>query len=478
MGAGIAQAALTSGLNVTLYDLSPEVLQRARKDILARISRMIEKGRLETGFDVTAGQHLTLATCLQDFSSCDLVIEAIIERLEPKQKLFGLLEGIVGDSAILATNTSSISVAAIASGCKRLERICGLHFFNPVPLMRLVEVIKAPSTSEKTVQAGFAFAEQLGKTPVAVKDGPGFLVNLAGRAYVTEALHVVQEGVTDVATVDRVMRDAAGFVMGPFQLMDLTGIDVNFPATTTIYQGYQHDPRLKTTTLHELMCNAGFYGQKAQRGYYDYSDGSSVTLTVEAAEKNKLQLTIALPEPVSGLEVLQLDCGFAQDKSGVNLVAPVGEDATSICHRLNLDPKNTVAVDLTALEKKHLTLMSAPGGCEAKNRVANCLRSHGYKVEVIKDSPGFIMQRILAMVANLGCELAQIGVGAPKDIDTAMKLAQNYPKGPLEWADHLGLSTVHQILSHLQSITGSDRYRPSLWLRRRAMLNLSSKASD
>lgn len=478
MGVGIAQTALTSGLAVVLFDLDADVLQQAKANILARISRMIEKRKLDKGFDVTAEQHLILANSLEDLSSCDFVIEAIIERLEPKQELFAHLENVVGEKTVLATNTSSISVAAIASVCTHRERVCGMHFFNPVPLMQLVEVIKAPSTSDETILAGLALSQQLRKTPVIVKDGPGFLVNLAGRAYVTEALHIVQEGVTDVATVDRIMRHAAGFPMGPFQLMDLTGIDVNFPATNTIYQGFQHDPRLKTTTLHELMCNAGFYGQKTGRGYHDYSDGGPDLSPVQTAADGKLTLSVSLPEPAEGLDTLQRNCGFTVDSAGVSLVAPTGEDATAICHRLNLDPAHTVAIDLTAIDRQHLTLMSAPGGSAAVTSVAACLRSHGYRVEVIKDSPGFVLQRILAMIANLGCELAQIGVGAPDDIDTAMKLAQNYPKGPLEWADYLGPQTVYQVLQQLQMITGSDRYRPSLWLRRRALLNLSSKVES
>jgi 3-hydroxybutyryl-CoA dehydrogenase len=170
------------------------------------------------------------------------------------------------------------------------------------------------------------------------------------------------------------------------------------------------------------------------------------------------------------------ECGLSEG-DGPILIAPVGEDASTACHRLELDPRRTVAIDFTALDKRHLTLMTPPGGTEAE-KVAAWLRSHKFQVEIIKDSPGFVLQRVLAMVANLGTELAQIGVGSPKDIDLAMKLAQNYPKGPLEWAEHLGAPKTHAILRGLQEVTGSDRYRPSLWLRRRALLGLSIYQAD
>jgi len=398
-----------------------------------------------------------------------VVIEAIIERLDAKQSLFKALEDVVAPDAVLATNTSSLSVAAIALGCKHRERVCGLHFFNPVPLMKLVEVISAPATSELTMEIATALSKTIGKVPVRVKDGPGFLVNLAGRAYATEGLHIVQENVADPAIVDRIMRDACGFRMGPFELMDLTGIDVNFQATSYIYQGYQHDVRLKTTTLHELMFNAGLYGRKTGQGFYAYGADTPPAPAPAAAAPGGFAATLA--EAAAGFDVLRRDYGLTEGGDTV-LAAPMGEDASTLAARLGIDPARLVALDLIALDRKHVTLMAPLGGSEERlAAVALWLRGHGLTVEIIKDSPGFVAQRILAMVANLGCELAQIGIGTPQDIDLAMKLAQNYPRGPLEWAAHLGPANVHGILTAIQAITGSDRYRPSLWLRRRALLN-------
>jgi len=471
MGAGIAQIGLTSGLQVILYDLNAAALEQARKDVLGRVARMVEKGQLPEGSVEDADGRLKLAGEIADFAPAELVVEAIIERLEPKQALFAQLEAVVADTAILATNTSSLSVAAIAAKCANKARVCGLHFFNPVPLMKLVEVIVAPATSAEVAEAATAISRKIGKVPVTVKDGPGFLVNLQGRAYTLEALAVVQESVTDPATVDRIMRDGAGFRMGPFELMDLTGIDVNFAATTFIYEGYQHDPRLKTTTLHELMFNAGRFGRKTGQGYHDYAPGAELPVRPSASENPP----VLRPKLVGESRHWDTFADLAKIEAGddVNLIAPIGEDCSTACHRLGLDPASTVAIDFTAIDRRHLTVMSAPGGGAAAQRVADWLRGQGLAVEVIQDSPGFVLQRILAMVANLGCELAQIGVGAPSDIDTAMKLAQNYPLGPLEWAEKLGVANTLSIMETLQRITGSDRYRPSLWLRRRALLGLS-----
>ena len=472
MGAGIAQVGLTSGLAVVLFDLNAEALAKAGKEIEGRIARMVEKGQLAEGETGPAMDRLTLAASLADFASCDAVIEAIVERLEPKQALFAELEGIVAPDAILASNTSSLSIAAIARNCTHRHRVCGLHFFNPVPLMKLVEVIAAPGTSAAITQRATALSQTLGKVPVTVKDGPGFLVNLQGRAYITEGLAITQEGVADPATIDRIMKGGAGFRMGPFELMDLTGIDVNYPVSTFIFEGYQYDPRLKTTTRHALMADAGLYGRKTGKGFYDYSDQAAAAPDPPAPSGRKLRPRLGEMSPHWA------KLGDVETGEDVTLIAPLGEDCATACHRLGLDPRRTVAVDFTGADRRHLTVMAAIGGKAAAEDVADWLRGLDFAVEVIGDSPGFVLQRILAMIANLGCELAQIGVGTPGDIDTAMKLAQNYPLGPLEWAEKLGVGNCLEIMRQLQAITGSDRYRPSLWLRRRALLGLGAHTLD
>lgn len=472
MGSGIAQIGLTSDMSVVLIDKDQGALDRAVQDIHSRIARLVEKGVLAGEKLDAMRDRLSTSTDIAALAPCEVVIEAIVERLEPKQALFADLEDIVGEQCILATNTSSLSVAEIAAKCRDRKRVCGMHFFNPVPLMKLVEVVIAPGTSSAVGEAAHRLSLKLGKVPVTVRDGPGFLVNLQGRAYTTEALAIAQEGVADFATIDRIMRDGAGFRMGPFELMDLTGIDVNYPVTQFIYEGYQHDQRLRTTTRHALLAAAGNFGRKSGQGFFDYGEARTETPVELAAGGVDLRPRLIGAEPV--WEALRAATRLVEG-ADVNLVAPVGEDCATACHRLGLDPAITVAVDFTAVERRHLTVMSAIGGSPATERVAQWLRGQGLTVEIVQDSPGFVLQRILAMVANLGCELAQIGVGSPADIDTAMKLAQNYPLGPLEWADKLGVATCHAILVQLQAITGSDRYRPSLWLRRRALLGLSAR---
>lgn len=471
MGAGIAQIGLTAGLQVVLFDISADALATAAEQIMARIARLEEKGGLVDGSADEARGRLVLAGNLAQFAACEVVVEAIAERLDMKQQLFADLEAVVRPTAMLATNTSSLSVAAIGSLCSHKERVCGLHFFNPVPVMKLVEVIVTPATSPQIAEFAVEVSKLIGKVPITVKDSPGFLVNLQGRAYALEALAIAQEQVADPAAIDRIMRDGAGFRMGPFELMDLTGIDVNFAASSYIYEGYQHDPRLKTTTLHQLMAHAGLFGRKTGRGFFGYVEGGEVAPS-PAVPEVPLTLMPRIADPGPAWEKL-IEATGLEAGDDVILIAPIGEDCASACHRLGLDPKRTVALDLTAIERQHITVMSAIGGSAGGAQVSHWLRGFGFKTEIIQDSPGFVLQRILAMVANLGCELAQIGVATPQDIDLAMKLAQNYPRGPLEWAEWLGLAKVHEIMCQLQSITGSDRYRPSLWLRRRAQLGCS-----
>jgi 3-hydroxybutyryl-CoA dehydrogenase len=472
MGAGIAQVGLTAGMRVVLFDMSADALARAIDEVAGRLARLEAKGQLPEGGAQAAMGRLSPASSLTGFASCDVVIEAIVERLDAKQALFTELESIISETALLASNTSSLSISAIARQCRHQARVCGLHFFNPVPLMKLVEVIAAPGTSEEAAQRATKLAKALGKVPVVAKDGPGFLVNLQGRAYTTEALAILQEGVADPATIDRIMKRGAGFRMGPFELLDLTGIDINYPVSTYIFEGYQYDPRLKTTTLHALMADAGLYGRKTGKGFYQYGDADPVEPAAPVPSGRDLR-----PRLGDGSAHWALLGDFAAGDD-LTLIAPVGEDCTTACHRLGLDPSRTVAVDFTGAERGLLTVMAAPGGGQAAQAAADWLRGREFAVEVIKDSPGFVLQRILAMIANLGCELAQIGVGTPDDIDLAMKLAQNYPLGPLEWAEKLGLPQCHEIMLQLQAITGSDRYRPSLWLRRRALLGLPVRAID
>lgn len=484
MGAGIAQVALAADLTVYLYDADSAALIRAKEQIKARLDRLEEKKQIGAGVAARMLSSLKLAASLSDLAGSQVIIEAIVELLEAKQQLFSALEQVVSADTLLATNTSSLQVTAVSRTCNHRERVFGMHFFNPVPLMKLVEIIGGAETNGATLEAATGLARRLNKTPVRARDVPGFLVNLAGRAFATEALHIHHEGVADLATIDWIMRESVGFRMGPFELMDLTGIDVNFPATRYIYEGFQQDPRLKTTLLHESLFKAGRFGRKTGQGFHTYhADGTRLEIPQGVLS---VLLPSDLPVVFLGQDNLHLqELAWknlrveAKDAPDLTiLVAPVGEDASTVAARLNLDPSRTVAIDFVGIDRKFLTLMGAIGAHQRALRLADQLRAQGFRVATIRDSPGFVAPRIVSMIANLGCEIAQAGIGAPKDIDLAMRLAQNYPRGPLEWAEHLGAARTWQLLRELQEITGSDRYRPSLWLRRRALLNLSVYFQD
>jgi len=479
MGSGITQSALAAGLKVILFDRQRDAVQRASDAVLNRLKSDAGKGRLAPHVAGSADSRLTRASSLSELRDAQLVVEAIVEQLTAKQEVFAALETITAPGCVLASNTSSLSIAAIARNCERPDRICGMHFFNPVPLMRLVEIIRGPSTSDETLGIARDLARHLDKVAIDAVDAPGFLVNLGGRAYVTEALHLVQEGAASIPAIDAIMREAGGFRMGPFELMDLTGIDVNLPVTKQIFEGYQGEPRLQTTYLHQLMVDAGKYGRKAGQGFYDYSGGAMPARANRAeATDSTSPVSFATGDRLgSTLSEALRSRGLAVSDRTVDpiLIEPFGEDVATVCSREGMDARRVVGIDATGLSRNVLTIMAPIGADETLELTRSWLAAVGYTVYVIADTPGFVAQRILAMIANLGCEIAQMRLGTPADIDRAMELGLNYPAGPLAIADLMGLPTVHRTLANLQTVTGSDRYRPSLWLRQRSMLGLSAK---
>ena len=478
MGQGIAQVAIQGGVKTLLFDAKPNGAETGRDQITKRLDRLVEKGRIGDDDATGARQRLGVANDLQALANVDAVVEAVFEDIDIKTKLFSELEAVVSEDCILASNTSSIPIASIARGCKKRDRVAGMHFFNPVPLMKLVEIIRATDTSDETVSALTKLGERMTRVPVTVADMPGFLVNMGGRAYTTEALRLAHEGVATPEQIDAIMRDCRHFRMGPFELMDLTGIDVNFPASNIIYNGYMQDPRIKTAPNHEAIYNSGRWGRKTQRGWYTYEDGKMVNppspdLTTEVSAASH----VAIAEPSEalvdfcksiGLDVLE------EDDGGAPLVAaPVGDDATHTAALADVDHARLVCIDLSCDTSKRVTLMTAPGADQTKrDSVAAAIIASGRKVTAIKDSPGFVAQRMCAMIANLGCYMAEVQLATPGDIDLAMKLGLNYPHGPLELVEDLGIENTLDVLECAHELTGEDRYRPTMWLRRRAMLGL------
>lgn len=475
MGAGIAQVAAAGGIETVIFDTRPGAAQKACDDISARLAKRVQSGKLSREEADASMAQLRPAVVLSDVAGCGVVVEAIIEDMDAKTALFAELEALVSDDAILASNTSSLPIGAIAARLKKRDRFAGLHFFNPVPVMKLVEVIRGPDTSDAVTDALVTLSCRLGRTPVLVKDAPGFLVNFGGRAYATEALAILNENVASPAQIDAVMRDGFGFRMGPFELMDLTGIDVNFPVTRFIHESSFGDPRLRSTPLHRYLLETGQLGRKTRRGFFDYADGAERSDGNSTSAAAAAQSVFLVEAPDSLSELLgETGCRILAADDGVSpvLAAPVGLDATAFAVTNKLDPKRLVCVDMVPDTSKRVTLMTAPGGDASVVASVIALFSPVRAVTAIADSPGFIGQRIAAMVANLGCEMAQNGLATPADIDLAMRLGLNYPKGPLELADAIGAKTVHRILAEAQKLTGDDRYRPSQWLRRRADLGL------
>jgi 3-hydroxybutyryl-CoA dehydrogenase len=501
MGQGIIQVSVQGGMRCMILDAKPGAAEAARQTIVGRIERLVEKGRLTVDEAEAAIGRMEVIDEFAGLAPCDTVVEAIVEDIEVKREVFGRIEAAVSPDCLIASNTSSIPIASIARACQHRGRIAGLHFFNPVPLMKLVEVIRAAETTDATIEALTGLGKRMGRTPVAVKDSPGFLVNMGGRAYTTEGLRIAHEGVATPAQIDAIMRDCWHFRMGPFELMDLTGIDVNFPVSRIIYDGYMQDARIKTSPNHMAMFDAGLYGRKVGKGWYAYEGGKplerpSPDFKSDAAPARQVALASddyqldfdAKDDPqdvadaIRGIEELRTFCGeigvevIEDDGVCPILAAPVGSDATyvTVHGTAGVNHERLVCIDLLGDTSKRVTLMTAPGADPAIiDSVAAAVIGSGRKATAIKDSPGFVGQRMVAMVANLGCYMAEISLASPEDIDTAMQLGLNYPRGSIALAEDLGVEACNLILTRLQQITGEDRYRPCLWLNRRAMLGLS-----
>lgn len=287
MGAGIAQVAAQSGHSVVLVDLNIDQLERAKSNLAKTLSKLIEKGKITDAQKKEIESSIRYSSEIRDFSNCGLIIEAIVEDLVIKHKVFESLENVVSEDCILASNTSSLSIASIGSVLKNAKRVIGIHFFNPAPLMPLVEVIPAVQTSSDTLNASVELIKSWGKTVVVCKDTPGFIVNRVARPFYGEALRIYEEGIADFATIDWAMTNFGGFKMGPFTLMDYIGNDVNYAVTESVFQAFYYDPRFKPSFTQKRHKEAGFYGRKTGRGYYDYSEGLTLPTPTENEELGK-----------------------------------------------------------------------------------------------------------------------------------------------------------------------------------------------
>lgn len=485
MGAGIAQIAAQAGLEVALYDKRDGAAIAARDGLQATFDKLVGKGKVSRESADTALSHLSVVESMKALSDCDVVVEAIVEDLGIKQALFAELEAIVSRDCVLATNTSSLSVTAIAAGLTRPDRVAGFHFFNPVPLMKVIEVIGGVDTDEVVVDTLLKLASRLGHTGVRAQDTPGFIVNHAGRAYSTEGLKILEERVAPPEDIDRILREEAGFRMGPLELFDLTGLDVSHPAMESIFTQFYHDPRYRPSYITRQMLQGNRLGRKTGVGFYRYEGGQKAETPVPQPMP---EVSGAPPiwvgcedgalhkEVVSLLESLggRVESSDSPSEKALCLLLPFGDDAVSASAHFGVDPERTLCLDPLLGMERHRTLMMTPVTRQEMRDAANALlASDGVGVTVVRDSVGFVSQRVLASVVNLACDIAQREIATPTDIDNAVRLALNYPHGPLTWGDALGPKRLLAILERMNALTGDPRYRPSPWLRRRATLGVS-----
>ncbi len=475
MGRGIAQVLAQSGVRTLVFDAQPGAAQKARDAISQSLKKLVERGKLEgASMQATLGRIEVVGTA-QAFQPCHVVVEAIVEDLQAKRELFASLEGIVGSDCILASNTSSLSVTAMAAACKRPQRVAGYHFFNPVPVMKIVEVVDGELTERGVTDALAALAKRFGHAPVRCRDTPGFVVNHAGRAFVPEALRLLGEGVAEFAAIDRILVDAAGFRLGPFGLMDLVGLDVSHAVMKSMYHQYYEEPKYRPSFLAEPRVAAGLLGRKSGRGWYAYGkDGAALPTEERPAPSTKPQSVWAVPELQDLLSRTGARIEANHAKASVCFVAPLGKDATASALEHGLDPARTVAVDPLFGFAKRRTLMTTPiTRPEVRDAAHALLAADGVPVSVIRDSPGFVAQRVVAHIVNVGCDIAQMRIASPEDLDRAVVLGLGYPRGPLAMGDAVGPAKLLLILEALHDFYQEPRYRPSPWLKRRARLGVS-----
>ncbi|MBN8939398.1 MAG: 3-hydroxyacyl-CoA dehydrogenase [Rhizobiales bacterium] len=489
MGGGIVQMAAQAGADVVLFDARPGGAQAAVDRLGTTWDGLAAKGRMTAEAVAAAKARLTPAASLADLAGCDLVIEAIVEDLEVKRQTFVALEAVVGPDCVLASNTSSLSVTAIAAACARPERVAGYHFFNPVPLMKVVEVIDGARTAPGISGRLAAFARDYGHRPITCIDSPGFVVNHAGRGFGTEALQiVVAEGAASYADVDRALRDQAGFRLGPFELLDLTALDVSQPVGESMYRQFYGEPRFRPSWLLKQRLDAGLLGRKAGRGFYAHGPEGQEKLPEQPVPKaDPRPVWVAAVEPAWRDEIVAIVkaagwpvvSGPQPPDDALIVVAPLGHDATAAAEGLQVPANRLVAIDALFGLGKRRVIMAPPGADPAFVEAAHALfAADGTPVTRIHDSAGFIAQRVVATIVNIASDMAQQRIASPADIDDAVRLGLGYPQGPLAFGDAIGADRIAAILAALGNLSGDPRYRPSPWLRRRASLGLKLTTAE
>lgn len=482
MGAGIAQVAAAAGHPVQLYDVAPGAAGAAIGRIDAALAARVEKGRISAADKDRLIRSIQPVARSAELAPCALVVEAAVEDLAVKRDLFAELEAVVGADAILASNTSSLSITAIGRDLERPGRLVGMHFFNPPPLMALVEVVSGLATEPAVAGRVFATAERWGKHPVHAASTPGFIVNRVARPFYAEALRVLAEGGADIATLDAVMREAGGFRMGPFELMDLIGHDVNFAVTNSVYRAMYQDPRYRPSLRQQELVDSGRLGRKSGRGFYDYTAGVERPAPRSAAPATPPREVI-LHGDLGPLEPLTL----LIERAGIRLQRTAGAgpgwleldgsaalaltDGRSATERMATAATAPLVLLDLALDYPAASRVALAGADQAGPRAlalaTGLMQALGKAVSVLDDVPGLAVMRTVCMLANEAADAVHQGVCDAGAVDTAMCKGVNYPLGPLAWSVQIGLGTVVAVLDNLQRGYGDDHYRVAPLLRRK-----------
>lgn len=480
MGAGIAQVAAAYGHPVILFDMNPEAIERGINHIKSGLERQVSRGKMTQAALDALLANISPATEIEALADSKLVIEAIIEDLGIKRGLLANLEATCATDAILATNTSSISVTALGAEMSNPERLVGMHFFNPAPVMKLVEIVSGLATSQAVADQTHATATAWGKQAVYTKSTPGFIVNRVARPFYAESLRIFEEGGADLATLDQVIKGAGNFRMGPFELMDLIGHDVNYAVTCSVFDAYYQDPRFLPSLTQKALVECGRLGRKSGHGFYNYAEGAEKPAAAVTSGGNlPEQILVVGDQGVANALVERMESqGLNVEKQAsdtesyikvgsARLFLSDGRFATEVAAQGNA---NTALFDL-ALDYSSATALAVAFAdqCseDAKQDVIGLFTALEIALSVTDDIPGLVVMRTVAMLANEAADAVNQGVCTAADADVAMRGGVNYPQGPLAWADAIGVAHVFNTLSNLQQCYGEDRYRPSALLRRK-----------
>jgi 3-hydroxybutyryl-CoA dehydrogenase len=467
MGAGIGEVAALAGHHVIIVDQVEAARDRGRTNIAKNLARLVARGKIDEASCAAALANIRWTGDLTDIGDAALVIEAIIERLDAKQTLLAALEAVVSTTCTIATNTSSLSVEAMVAALHRPERFIGLHFFNPVPVMKLVEVIRTSRTAPEVADTATDLMRAWGKTPVAVKDVPGFIVNRVARPFYAEGFAALGEGI-DASAIDALLTGAGGFRMGPLALADLIGHDVNYAVAAGVFDGYEGKTRFRLQGAQRALVEAGTFGRKTGSGVYDYAAEPAEPHWIEAPPSPD---NIRVSKDVGDLAPLVerlVSSGIATELGDMLPQGTIQTGSTVIaaCEGRVLSSREdcTVLLD-TARDLASATVLGLTAIDEhAAAQAASLLAGAGIRAIALPDRAGLIVLRTLAQLANSAADAVRDEVATAADIDAAMRLGANHPEGPLTWADRFGRGRVATILDQIACADEDDLYRASPWL--------------